>query len=406
MRHLLGIFVPGGVLLLAAWAVQQDEVVRGLAAPYALYFCFSALIVPVLLSWYHDQSRLLAISLALALTVLGWVKLPAQAHTARLAMLFFLPLIFLLTDIVSEQRVLTRIGALRIGFVACAALGVAWMSGAQNGWWTTFFTWGEGRSTWTWLPWAAQLSFAAGALLILFFALRRQGKTEQAMLWALLATFLGAHAGTTEAMYFYYGTAGLIVMFAVMEHSVEITDRDELTGLPGRRALNRALEQLGRRYALAMCDVDHFKRFNDTYGHETGDQVLRMVASRLRRVSGDSEVFRFGGEEFVIAFRGLSAEEAEPLADSVRKTIADAGFTIRGPNRPAEKPVQGPLPAADKKTSVTITISIGLAEPSSKDSSPEAVLRAADQALYQAKEAGRNRLWVAGSARASGTLAP
>ncbi|HEV2021460.1 MAG TPA: GGDEF domain-containing protein [Terriglobales bacterium] len=393
-------------MLLAAWAVQQEEVVRGMAAPYAVYFCFSALIVPVLLSWYHDQSRLLAISLALAFTVFGWVRLPAEANTARLAMMFFLPLIFLLTEVFSEQRVLTRIGCLRIGLVVCAALGVAWMSGAKDGWWTALFAWGGGRSTWTWLPWAEQLSFAVGALLILFFAIRRRSKTEQAMLWALLAAFLGAHARKPEAMYFYYGTAGLVVMFAVMEHSAEITDRDELTGLPGRRALNRVLEQLGRRYALAMCDVDHFKRFNDTYGHETGDQVLRMVASRLSRVSGDSEVFRFGGEEFVIAFRGLLAEEAEPLADSVRKAIADAGFTIRGPNRPAERLVQGPLPASDKKTSVPITISIGLAEASSKDSSPEAVLRAADQALYQAKEAGRNCLWVAESARASGALAP
>ena len=393
-------------MLLAAWAVQQDEVVRGLAVPYAIYFCFCALIVPVLLSWYHDQSRMLAVSLALALTVFGWVRLPVEAHAARLAMLFFLPLIFLLTEVFSQQRVLTATGALRLGLVAGAALAVAWLRGANDGWWTAWLTWGEGRSRWTWLPWTVQLSFAVGALLILLLAVRRRSKTEQAMLWALLATFLGAHGQTPAAIYFYYGTAGLIVMFAVLEHSVESTDRDELTGLPGRRAFNRALEGLGRHYALAMCDVDHFKRFNDTYGHQTGDQVLRMVAARLSRISGDSEVFRFGGEEFVIVFRDLAAAEAEPLADSVRQSIAEAGFVIRGPNRPAERPVQGPLPAADKKLSVTITISIGLAEASSKDSSPEAVLRAADQALYAAKEAGRNRLCIAGSARASGALAP
>jgi diguanylate cyclase (GGDEF)-like protein len=406
MRHLFGIFVPGGVLLLAAWAVQQEEVVRGMAAPYAVYFCFGALIVPVLLSWYHDQSRLLAISLALALTVFGWVRLPAEANTARLAMMFFLPLIFLLTEAFSEQRVLTRIGCLRIGLVVCAALGVAWMSGAKDGWWTALFAWGGGRSTWTWLPWAEQLAFAVGALLILFFGIRRRSKTEQAMLWALLTAFLGAHARKPEAMYFYYGTAGLVVMFAVMEHSVEITDRDELTGLLGRRALNRALEQLGRRYALAMCDVDHFKRLNDTYGHETGDQVLRMVAARLARVSGGGRAFRVGGEEFCILFQGESLKNALPHLELLRTDIETCGFRVRGTEerRRAPQPRAGRRKAVRRKnqpqrlpprsfsSEVSVTVSIGVAEPNLRTREVEQVIQAADQALYRAKQAGRNRV--------------
>src|SRR3954470_16028286 len=406
MRQVLGLFLPGGALLLAAWAVQQEEVVRGVASPYAGYFCVCALLVAVLLSWYHDQSRFLSISGALALAVLGWVRLPADAHSARLAILFLLPVIFLLAAALYEQRVFTRVGALRMSLLAAAALTVVGIAAAKNAPWMSPLAWGENQSTLTWLPRTEQISFVVAAVGILFFAFRRRGRAEQAMLWALLAVFLGIRELKPEAVYFYFGAAALVVMFAVLEHSVEVTDRDELTGLLGRRALNRALEHLGRHYTLAMCDVDHFKRFNDTYGHETGDQVLRMVASRLSRVSGEAEVFRFGGEEFVIAFRGYSAEEAKPLADAVRQTIADSAFAIRGPNRPVQKPEEGPLPVPEKKLTVTITISIGLAETSSKDSTPDVVLRAADQALYQAKEAGRNCVRVAEGARAAGAVAP
>jgi diguanylate cyclase (GGDEF)-like protein len=72
---------------------------------------------------------------------------------------------------------------------------------------------------------------------------------------------------------------------------------DELTGLQGRRSLNETLYNLGRKYAIAMIDVDHFKKFNDTYGHKTGDQVLKMIAYKLERISGGAKTFRYGGEE-------------------------------------------------------------------------------------------------------------
>ena len=87
-----------------------------------------------------------------------------------------------------------------------------------------------------------------------------------------------------------------------------------------------------------MCDVDHFKKFNDTYGHDAGDQVLRMVASKLSHVGGGGRTFRYGGEEFLVVFRGRSASEAKPFVESLRCSIADAGFVLRSPDRPARKP--------------------------------------------------------------------
>jgi len=196
----------------------------------------------------------------------------------------------------------------------------------------------------------------------------------------------------SDALFFYSGTAGVILAFAVLEHGYDIAFRDELTGLPGRRAFNNVMGQLGGTYAIAMCDVDHFKRFNDTYGHDVGDQVLKMVAAKLSQVGGGGKAFRYGGEEFLVLFRGRSAKEAEPFAESLRRSIADKEFVVRAPDRPARKPRKAKDPEPTHAPKVNITISIGIAERSKRHSTPELVLDAADATLYLAKEAGRNCL--------------
>ncbi|MER3423211.1 MAG: GGDEF domain-containing protein, partial [Nitrospiraceae bacterium] len=79
----------------------------------------------------------------------------------------------------------------------------------------------------------------------------------------------------------YFAAAGLVLTLAVLQTSYAMAYHDDLTGLPGRRALNETLLKLSGRYTIAMVDVDHFKTFNDQYGHDVGDQVLRMVASHV-----------------------------------------------------------------------------------------------------------------------------
>ena len=103
--------------------------------------------------------------------------------------------------------------------------------------------------------------------------------------------------------------AVLVVLVGVLESMVALAYRDGLTGLPGRRGLNDKLRQLGRRYAIAMLDVDHFKRFNDRFGHRTGDDVLKMIAARMRQIPG-GRAFRYGGEEFAVVFTGGAAPKA------------------------------------------------------------------------------------------------
>src|SRR6185436_12678910 len=94
----------------------------------------------------------------------------------------------------------------------------------------------------------------------------------------------------------FMAAAGAVLVGALMQESHRLAFRDELTGLPGRRALDARLRSLPGRYTVAMVDVDHFKKFNDTHGHDIGDQVLKLVGARLAEVGGSGKAFRYGGE--------------------------------------------------------------------------------------------------------------
>ncbi len=170
---------------------------------------------------------------------------------------------------------------------------------------------------------------------------------------------------------------------------------DELTDIPNRRALDERLSHLSGEYAIAMMDIDHFKAFNDNYGHDEGDNVLRLVGSLLSEELGD-RVYRYGGEEFCALFMGVSAEDAYMFANKVRRKLEERDFYIRKPNSKREPTSSFDRRRAKKNNGkkVQITISIGLANPTKKAKTVEAVIKLADQALYQAKRKGRNRVIV------------
>ncbi len=165
--------------------------------------------------------------------------------------------------------------------------------------------------------------------------------------------------------------------------------RDELTSLPSRRALNQYALSLGRRYCVAMIDIDHFKKFNDTYGHDIGDQVLKLVAAKLAKISKGGRVFRYGGEEFTAIFPSKTAENAFDELERLRGLVADYKIVIRHPVR-KDKKARQKQQANDLKT-VSVTISIGVASREAKQSF-EQTIKQADLALYRAKKNGRNNV--------------
>lgn len=183
----------------------------------------------------------------------------------------------------------------------------------------------------------------------------------------------------------------LVIAAAMLTDAYSVAYRDALTGIPNRRALTQMMKTLGRRYAIAMADVDHFKSFNDTWGHETGDQVLKLVAGLLSRHSLPVRVFRYGGEEFTLVFRGMTRHEATPILDELRERIAHYPLTVRDTGRPRSgkrgKRQRGRGRAATKQ--VRITASFGVTDAYSART-PDEAIRIADKALYKAKQAGRN----------------
>ncbi|MBC3434764.1 MULTISPECIES: GGDEF domain-containing protein [Pseudomonas] len=197
----------------------------------------------------------------------------------------------------------------------------------------------------------------------------------------------------------------LMIAAAVSHEAYQMAFRDELTGLPGRRALNERMQRLGRNYVIAMTDVDHFKKFNDTHGHDVGDQVLRLVASRLSKVTGGGRAYRYGGEEFALVFAGKTAEECLPHLESVREMIANYAIQLRDQNsRPQDDSTGRQRRGGGANTTVSVTISIGVAERQVEHRNPDEVLKSADQALYSAKGAGRNCVMTFGQQSRRGAV--
>jgi diguanylate cyclase (GGDEF)-like protein len=386
LRSLTGLVAPGGLLLLAAFALYREEPVRNAMGPYTIYFFFGALAAAALLSWYHNYARVLCLAVVSGLAVWSFAGLTSGPEISKAIPAILLPLNFVLFAWLVERGVLTMNGMLKLGAIGVQVAGIiVWTRFGGLSW--DFISGGtRPAAEWTWMPWSVLLSFAVAGFLLLILALRQQTKIGPALLWALAAIFAAMNQEKLESVFLYTGAAGMILMLGVLEHGYDIAYLDELTGLPSRRAFNEALRLLRGRYAIAMCDVDLFKNLNDTYGHDVGDQVLKMIAGRLSNVRGGGRVFRHGGEEFAILFRRHTAAEVLPVVESLREAVAEAEFLFREsrqkPGADAQKTATG--------RAVKITISIGFADRSDGRPTPEIVLKAADEALYQAKASGRN----------------
>jgi diguanylate cyclase (GGDEF)-like protein len=208
----------------------------------------------------------------------------------------------------------------------------------------------------------------------------------------LAGVLLLAAAGCAEhsLMPAWFAAAAAAATLALLHASYRMAFVDTLTGLPNRRALDETLERLSGAYALAMIDIDHFKAFNDSYGHAAGDRVLREVAQGLRRHAA-GQAFRYGGEEFCVIYRGRESEKPGLPLERARKAIGiqRVEITLPAPKRGAR--------SKDKPGTreVSVTISAGVAQRNTERRTPDDVMKAADRALYKAKDKGRNKVMMA-----------
>jgi len=182
----------------------------------------------------------------------------------------------------------------------------------------------------------------------------------------------------------FLSATGLLLITSIIEDSYSMAYLDELTGIPSRRALREDLMKLGNKYVLAMIDIDFFKKFNDTYGHDVGDDVLKLVASNLVTVTGGGKAFRYGGEEFTIIFPGKSINDVIPHLENLREQVSKSGYTKKSTKAKNSKTKQR------NSSQLFVNISIGVCEKSAKFKDTSDVMKGADKALYRAKKKGRN----------------
>ena len=386
--------LPGGLLVMAGLLLfhllSLPEQVQG----FFVYYPFLVLAIGLFLGWRFNRTRLFYALLLLTLADLLLRRFP-EGETRPLAIaaaVFLIPLNLAMISFFSERGLLSRPGLLRAGVIAAQPL-LFYLAYLANPAALGSFLIGKP------FPWAlldrlplAQIPLAAlllgGGILVFRFP-RHPSAIDGGFLWALVAAMVPLLAGLSgETISLWFATSGLILTVSLIESSHRMAYRDELTGLPSRRALNEELLKVGRIYTIAMVDIDHFKKVNDTHGHDVGDQALKMVAAQIEEVSGNGRPFRFGGEEFTVFFPNKSAREALPHLEELRHAIEMSSFTLRDNDRPKEKPEQPRKGGSGKK--LKVTVSIGVAERNDFNCTAAEVLKAADKALYRAKEEGRN----------------
>ena len=402
--------VPGGLLLALVAGLATSPVFVQLAPSLSFYYV-AVFAGGLLLAWRFNSSRILFSLLTLLLAhraveffADGRVA-SGPGHTALTLAALLIPLNFIAFASMRERGLVIAGIAPRFGLLLLEAVVVAVLCRPENSPASLHQPNTEAIPAWLLLGFVV----AVGVSVRRYLQTRRP--IEPGFAWSAATVVLWIEfAPLGNAADAYVATAALILAASLIETSYVLAYHDELTGIRGRRAFNEALHSLDQQYAIAIVDIDHFKKFNDTYGHDVGDQVLCMVATRISKVEGGGQAFRCGGEEFAIIFRGLSAKDAFDHLGRLRQAIQESSFRVRGAERRSERRPDEPdrrrparkkaatLPLSQSPDSVSVTVSIGVAEPSTRYRQPEQVIQAADQALYRAKKKGRNRVELASTA--------
>lgn len=418
---LKSLVVPGGVLLLAvAVLVHSGWLALSLPALSFLYYC--GLAGGVLLAWRFHSSRIFFALLVLFLAQqaasffgAGHAAPGSPGLTALAAAAVLVPLNFVVIAFMHE-RGFTISGTAPIAlFLFVQSVVVAVLCRADEVALTLASRTHHVGAPVS-LPAYAWYVLAAAGVFLLVRSLLTRKPADGALLWSLAAFSLSLQfVGTARISTAYWAAAACILAASIVENSYLLAYHDELTTLPSRRAFNDALLRLQEPYSIAVADIDHFKRFNDTYGHDTGDQVLRLVAARLARVTAGGQAYRCGGEEFAILFPGKTTSDVVNHLEQLRAEVEAAEFRLRGSDR--RQAPRGPdrrnektrgrartghvrqLAQEKPAAALSVTVSIGVADCTRDKSLPDLVLQAADKALYRAKANGRNRVEAASSGR-------
>lgn len=356
------------------------------------------------LSWIFHHSRefnlfLLFSIIYIALNKYIWTPgLKVDFQLAYLLLVSLIPINFLLNFLLKERGILNRYGIRRFILLAVQLYCIAWVlehpySPLKDFITLSFFKYSVFKLTTISQPILIAIIITG---LVIFIRLIKTPST-------LTAGILSSLIAITTAIHFYQQPqlatlfiilAGLLIIISITLNAYSLAYLDELTNLPSRRALVQNITTLGKQYCIAMVDVDHFKKFNDKYGHDIGDQVLKKLAGQLRQVRG-GKAFRYGGEEFTILFPNKNLNEATLFCNDLCKNVENSPFMLRDKKRPKSKQQTQTKKIKEREAKpLTITISIGLAERSAEYGKADEVIKQADKALYKAKKNGRNQVAI------------
>ena len=403
VRGLSGFLLPLLLLVAAQFVVPLVALLPPSLAGLRTWGPILALALAGSIAVAFNRGRVVFAAVSLACAFIAYKLYLAQgiadfvSRTVFAALCLFVPLNLAILTILRERGVFTFYGTRRMGTIALEVALTAWVITQEQ---TEVTQWvyrplfESTSATASSIPQFGLLIMLVGIALAIADAIIKRSTINAGFAGTLVAFAIGCY-GTETPNHFavYSGTAALILGVAVLRDAFRLAFHDELTGLPSRRALNERMMSLGSHYTIAILDVDHFKTVNDTYGHELGDQVLKMVAASIERVGGGGRAFRYGGEEFVVLFPGRRLHDAWSYLEAVRLEVAAYRLGIRGPDRPKQAPSGQAQPKDHRavRLAMSVTISIGVAERDERLTTPESVLNAADEAMYRAKEKGRNR---------------
>jgi predicted signal transduction protein with EAL and GGDEF domain len=332
LRPFRPVLAPAAILLAAALALAAGPALppslSGLRTlgPFVLLLLGSAMGV-----WFNRGRAFIALASLLAAFAgyslaleFGATSFAARAVYTAIAVL--VPFNLLLALLLPERGVYHHFNYRWLMLAVAEVLLVAWIASAGRSD-LSGTAWQDLLEHWLLrsppMPLAGRLLWLAALIAAIWRAWPRPPRThtrplDVGQVGTLLAFFIACEwVAAVSAFNEFMAAAGAIMLVSLLQESHRLAFRDELTGLPSRRALEERLHGLGPAHAIAMVDVDHFKKFNDTHGHDIGDQVLKLVAARLAEIEGGGTAYRYGGEEFCLLFDGCTLDAALPHVERI-----------------------------------------------------------------------------------------
>lgn len=381
------------------------------------FFPFVSFIAGIVLSWYFSNTGLLLTSFALSLMYLSALTYGAPIYgkpsldpAITKIILYVFPLNMIAFSMMIKRRIFTTLGSLYLfifllqvfiilvvfypkgnTFQVVSSAFSAYSSGLQS------FLIQTSESLTRFVNKASSLSCVLTFLWTLVFLFIRYIYKRDVRLAGFTLIFVSGIAGilstrTPSSSFVFFLCSGILVVLASLEGSFVLTDHDHLTGLRGRKALSTFINTLKNHYTVAFVDIDRFEEFNERYGADVGDEVLKVVGDKLEDISKNVQVFRYGSDEFLAVFQECDDQDVISFLEEFRQKIEAFPFIVKNNDHKntllrSSKNQKGLIGNA------FISVSIGLST-SDKNHKASEILKMADRALCRAKDTGRNKVVV------------